>query len=68
MQTITITDPNTQKRVSLPTLMRGKFPPDMKENQRDTVEEVRDEEEVPKPVHTASGAEKETDFQGSSRN
>jgi hypothetical protein len=68
MQTITITDPNTQKRVSLPTLMRGKFPPDMKENQRATVEEVRDEDEVPKPARTASGAEKEADFQGSSRN
>jgi hypothetical protein len=40
----------------------------MKENQRATVEEVRDEDEVPKPARTASGAEKEADFQGSSRN
>jgi hypothetical protein len=67
MQTITITDQNPQKQVSLPMLMRGKFPSDMKENQRATIEEVRDEEEVPKPVRTASGAEKEADFQGSSR-
>jgi hypothetical protein len=68
MQTITIMDPNTQKRVALHTLMRGKFPPDVKENQRATVEEVRDEEEVPKPARTASSAEKEANFQGSSRN
>jgi hypothetical protein len=40
----------------------------MKENQRATVEEVRDKEEVPKPVRTASGAKKEADFQGSLRN
>jgi hypothetical protein len=33
-----------------------------------TVEEVRDKDEVPKPVRTASGAEKEADFQGSLRN
>jgi hypothetical protein len=40
----------------------------MKENQRATIEEVREEEEVPELAHTASGAEKEADFQGSLRN
>jgi hypothetical protein len=65
-QSITIRDPNTQRRITLPTHARGKFQPSS--DPRVTIEEVRDEDDPPRTARAASGVEKEADFQGSSRN
>jgi hypothetical protein len=65
-QLITIRDPNTQRRITLPTHARGKFQPSS--DPRVTIKEVRDEDDPPRAARTASGVEKEADCQGSLRN
>lgn len=67
-QAVTIRDPNQKKRVTMPTHPRPTHPTPPVKNRQARVEEVEDEEAIPKPTEKDSSVEAKADFHGSSRN
>lgn len=66
-QAVTIRDPNQKKRVTMPTHARATRPAPVDKRQP-RMEEVADEESMPKATEQDIGAENKADFRGSSRN